>query len=766
MALLGDSIIKKLNVLEGITGTPIGETWVAGITPGKALLTSTATSFGAVFNAPTKDYRVGLSTYPGSDNKVYLSSITNANVTAGTNTVNKQLTWEAGTGILTATGFSGPLTGNADTATAISSSTFTAASATNEERPVWISWTSSAKNKPCYTTGFTYNVSTTTLSVPKIKIGTADLGTDTKPIKLVAGVPTAVGADLAPANHTHTMSAISDLPGIVNNTAQGNLGWTASTSAHDKSLATVNTIAYWNGAYQGTTSNLAYCNKGAFGDVVTHAASEFADAGHALSLGTTSGSGNIVKAIGVSGHTVTMTKMTESDLINNLSEGTSPANRNDYIVAQYAAGGTTTKTYHRRKLAQIFAALDSSDITTALGFTPLPSTGTAADSSKLGGVVAANYALKSDITGVYKYKGSVAALANLPASGNTTGDIYDVQATGMNYAWNGSAWDSLGQLITSIPWSSVTDKPNVVTYTNNTVSVVGNSKTVSKTTPDVLYVANGLIMGGTAQAAGLVTRGICGVNTPGSTGGCTKENLFVNYDGDNTYRSDRQLVLQAGDVGTHYGNNLYQFTAARGDAVKGYCDATYAAKATTLAGYNISDAKIASGTITLGTDSITPLTANSTLNAAKLSGTIPASCYTNTTYAAGTGLSLSGTTINHSNSVTAGTAGQSTDTSGSTLAVPYVTYDTQGHITATGTHTHTITGFSTTDTKNTAGSTDTSSKIFLVGATSQAASAQTYSDNEIYATNGVLTTKSVQVGGTACTLQYNSTNQCLDFVFA
>ena len=71
-----------------------------------------------------------------------------------------------------------------------------------------------------------------------------------------------------------------------------------------------------------------------------------------------------------------------------------------------------------------------------------------------------------------------------------------------------------------------------------------------------------------------------------------------------------------------------------------------------------------------------------------------------------------------------------------------------------------------TDTKNTAGSTDTSSKIYLIGATSQAANPQTYSDNEVYATSGVLTTKSVQVGGTKCTMQYNTTTQSLDFVFS
>ena len=69
--------------------------------------------------------------------------------------------------------------------------------------------------------------------------------------------------------------------------------------------------------------------------------------------------------------------------------------------------------------------------------------------------------------------------------------------------------------------------------------------------------------------------------------------------------------------------------------------------------------------------------------------------WTDTTYSAGTGLSLSGTTFNHSNSVTAGTAGTSSNTSSTngTLAVPYVTYDAQGHVTGSGTHTHTLTSY-------------------------------------------------------------------------
>lgn len=61
---------------------------------------------------------------------------------------------------------------------------------------------------------------------------------------------------------------------------------------------------------------------------------------------------------------------------------------------------------------------------------------------------ASTYATKSEISTAYRYKGSVASVSDLPASGNTVGDVYDVQATDMNYAWNGTAWDQLGSTFT------------------------------------------------------------------------------------------------------------------------------------------------------------------------------------------------------------------------------------------------------------------------------------------------------------------------------
>lgn len=60
----------------------------------------------------------------------------------------------------------------------------------------------------------------------------------------------------------------------------------------------------------------------------------------------------------------------------------------------------------------------------------------------------------------------------------------------------------------------------------------------------------------------------------------------------------------------------------------------------------------------------------------------------NTTYSAGTGLSLNGTEFNHSNSVTAGTASEGgnarTLAFGGSFNIPSVTYDAQGHITGKG----------------------------------------------------------------------------------
>lgn len=63
-------------------------------------------------------------------------------------------------------------------------------------------------------------------------------------------------------------------------------------------------------------------------------------------------------------------------------------------------------------------------------------------------------AITAAVASAYKFKGSVATVSDLPASGNTVGDVYDVQSNGINYAWDGTKWDALGQVIdTSLLWA-------------------------------------------------------------------------------------------------------------------------------------------------------------------------------------------------------------------------------------------------------------------------------------------------------------------------
>lgn len=72
-------------------------------------------------------------------------------------------------------------------------------------------------------------------------------------------------------------------------------------------------------------------------------------------------------------------------------------------------------------------------------------------------------AINSAVSSAYKYKGSVATVADLPSSDNVVGDVYDVQSTGVNYAWTGTAWDALGSYVdTSSFWTSQSGQSNTL----------------------------------------------------------------------------------------------------------------------------------------------------------------------------------------------------------------------------------------------------------------------------------------------------------------
>ena len=98
---------------------------------------------------------------------------------------------------------------------------------------------------------------------------------------------------------------------------------------------------------------------------------------------------------------------------------------------------------------KVTIGITASNVTTALGNTAVNRA--IADAS--GNNIADVYAKKTDIAGMYKYKGSVAIASALPEN-PTTGDVYNIEATstygaaGANVAWNGTSWDSLGEIFT------------------------------------------------------------------------------------------------------------------------------------------------------------------------------------------------------------------------------------------------------------------------------------------------------------------------------
>lgn len=99
------------------------------------------------------------------------------------------------------------------------------------------------------------------------------------------------------------------------------------------------------------------------------------------------------------------------------------------VAADVPAGAKFTDTVYSPVSAGADGLMTKEDFTKLAAFSP-----------------AAEYAKKSDISTMYRYKGSKANADALPAEGNKVGDVWNVEDTNMNYGWTGSAWDPLGQV--------------------------------------------------------------------------------------------------------------------------------------------------------------------------------------------------------------------------------------------------------------------------------------------------------------------------------
>lgn len=77
--------------------------------------------------------------------------------------------------------------------------------------------------------------------------------------------------------------------------------------------------------------------------------------------------------------------------------------------------------------------------------------------------------ISTALTSSMTYKGTVATVADLPASGNKVGDFYNVTANDKNYAWDGSNWDDVGG---TVDLSTVWQKSELVAITTAEIDTI------------------------------------------------------------------------------------------------------------------------------------------------------------------------------------------------------------------------------------------------------------------------------------------------------
>ena len=254
-------------------------------------------------------------------------------------------------------------------------------------------------------------------------------------------------------------------------------------------------------------------------------ASDFAPASHVHSAADIT-SGTLSAAHGGTGQT-TLNDAANS-LINALTEGTAAAGRNDYIVAQYVNGGTTTKTYHRRKVSNILAAMNSSDVTTALGFTPSANDHTHGNISNAGAITSDTAVANGDKiivadssdssklirTGI-TFDGSTTTKALTPKGTwetftkasdlGTMAAINDAPSDDKEYARKNGVWSEVVGSTYTLPIASSSTLGGIKVGTNLSI----NSSTGVLSATDTKYTANTTSIGsasaGTAIPADDIT---------------------------------------------------------------------------------------------------------------------------------------------------------------------------------------------------------------------------------------------------------------------
>ena len=118
-----------------------------------------------------------------------------------------------------------------------------------------------------------------------------------------------------------------------------------------------------------------------------------------------------------------------------------------------------------------------------------------------------NFAKKSDITSVLRYKGTVASESALPSSNNQAGDVYLVTDKACEHIWNGTKWEEFGPTIDLSAYITSSQLTTQLNSLHTTITAEINAAksgleiSISEIETDITNITNGTTKVGKSATA-------------------------------------------------------------------------------------------------------------------------------------------------------------------------------------------------------------------------------------------------------------------------